>query len=503
MAIIATTAEERIRKIFSALYIGEPVLNSVALSHRLVAEPKAETIRVGDMKIEYNPAFIDGLSDVELKSTLFFELFRILLKHPYERSGFNKVANFVASNVTVQENTKSCLGMPSAREVFGSIVEKGMSDKEKKFVEMYDKLKALDEGTLQKLTGLTKDKLESFKGRIVDLKMDELDKRHLEFYYGLVDQNMEKLIQNSDHFSSIKDACENSGSQQGEDSGDGDGDSEGRSSSSNKSKKSGNKGKGEQKEKGEGTGSGEKNPSLEDHFDPIHAWNRQKNWGSNELAVNEINDIINTAQTTNNWGSVPGDMQGALVASLKPKVDYKAILRQFHASIISSDTYMNRMRPNRRYGFGFPGRKHDFNTRLAFFVDVSGSMDDNTLKEVFSTINRFFKYGIKTTDVFQFDTELKDETPMTMKKAQEKFKIKGRGGTDFQCIFDRLAKEKKPYDGIIVCTDGYAPAPRLPKNVNPRKVLFLYNNEENFNNCFKELSKTGVRGAFIKGVEEY
>ena len=99
---------------------------------------------------------------------------------------------------------------------------------------------------------------------------------------------------------------------------------------------------------------------------------------------------------------------------------------------------------------------------------------------------------------------MKGETPVTMKKAQKEFKLKGRGGTDFQCVFDFLAKRKNPYDGVIICTDGYASVPRIPKNVNPRKVLFLYNSEKNYNEVFtNEMKALGVRGAFIKGVEDY
>ena len=94
-------------------------------------------------------------------------------------------------------------------------------------------------------------------------------------------------------------------------------------------------------------------------------------------------------------------------------------------------------------------------------VDTSGSITSQALQQFFSIVNRFFKYGIKTIDVIQFDAELKDEV-LSLKKAKKKVEITGRGGTDFQPIINYY--ESHPmYDGLIVFTDGYADIPKLSR----------------------------------------
>ena len=204
---------------------------------------------------------------------------------------------------------------------------------------------------------------------------------------------------------------------------------------------------------------------------------------------------------SNSWGSIPGHMQQSLIASLKPKIDYKNILKSFKSSILSSDYKLTRMKPNRRSGWKTQGKKRDFTTRLAFFVDVSGSMSDASLQSGFSIINEFFSYGIPEIDVFQFDTELKSDIPVNMKTAQKEFKLLGRGGTDFQCIADQLLKGKTVYDGVIVYTDGYASAPKLPLKIK-NKLLWLYDTERNYDGAKHYLEGCG-RTAFVKSTDGY
>jgi predicted metal-dependent peptidase len=72
-----------------------------------------------------------------------------------------------------------------------------------------------------------------------------------------------------------------------------------------------------------------------------------------------------------------------------------------------------------------------------------------------------------------FDTEIK-LVEKKMKKAKDKFKIKGRGGTDFEMMCRYADKNKA--DGMIIFTDGYAPAPNPPKSC---KVLWLLTNKQN------------------------
>tara|TARA_R110001606_G_scaffold134259_1_gene270582 strand:- start:6548 stop:7963 length:1416 start_codon:yes stop_codon:yes gene_type:complete len=470
------SAQDRIRSFYQSWFITEPILFSVVNTHKLTINNKIKTLRVGKGLIEFNEVFIKELKEEDLKQLLIFEAFRILCKHPYERKRPNPIANLTGSNVTVQEYLATHLEMPQAREMFKNLLASNRSKEQEKFAKMYEQLEEVEDSELEEMTGMSKAKLRSIRDSIPDMTEEELRKRHFEFYYNLVDQNLPEMIEGSPSFEKMKEAIQQAGG-----SGEGDG---------------------EQGEEEDGDSSGNQpGGNMADHFDPMNALDQHTNWGEDELQKNEINNAIQDAQVTNNWGSVPGSMQDMLTASLSPKVDYRNILKKFRASVLSSETISNRMRPSRRYGFGFPGRRREFTTRLAFFVDVSGSMTNDILQKGFSVINKFFKYGVKETDVYQFDTELKHEKPLKMFKAQKDIKLLGRGGTDFQCVIDHMAKVPE-YDGVIIYTDGYSSRPKVPKGMKTKNILWLYDTETNYNECKENLKGIG-RAAYIRSDREY
>lgn len=191
-------------------------------------------------------------------------------------------------------------------------------------------------------------------------------------------------------------------------------------------------------------------------------------WEEDSVMSEMINDIVRNIK---DWGSLAGSMAEQIVASSRSRIDYRKILNSFRASIISTKRCLTRMRPSRRYGFQQMGSKFDFTTGLLIAVDTSGSISSGMLEYFFGVINRFFKYGIKTIDVIQFDWELHGDA-VTLEKAVAKMDISGRGGTSFQPAIDYAAKHGKEYDGMIFLTDGYAPEPVLPKYF-PLKIAWV------------------------------
>jgi hypothetical protein len=219
-----------------------------------------------------------------------------------------------------------------------------------------------------------------------------------------------------------------------------------------------------------------------------------EDWEADELLADEINDRIRTAQETDTWGSIPGRWKERIWAALRPPLNYRAVLRHFRASVLSIHRRLTRMKPNRRYGYLYMGSRYDFTTRLLFAVDVSGSMTSRDLAHGFSVVNRFFKYGVESIDVVQFDTELKGP-PVSLKRARRSVEVRGRGGTSFEPVMDYL-DEHRDYDGAIVFTDGYARVPRRPKNRRTR-VLWVFNREETFRRMHAALRPIG-RATFLK-----
>jgi predicted metal-dependent peptidase len=196
-------------------------------------------------------------------------------------------------------------------------------------------------------------------------------------------------------------------------------------------------------------------------------------WEEDELRQEEINEII---RSTTEWGSIPGRMIEQIIASLQVKMDYRKALSAFHTSILSSKRRLTRMKPNRRSGFAQMGSRYDLASNILVAVDVSGSIDSRTLRAFYSAIARFFKYGVETIDVVQFDIGLREVT--TFKKRPKTVEVRGRGGTEFQSVFNHL-KTHTQYDGLIIFTDGYVGEPRMDFRMRT-KVLWVCRSEEEY-----------------------
>lgn len=200
-------------------------------------------------------------------------------------------------------------------------------------------------------------------------------------------------------------------------------------------------------------------------------------WDEDQDMEEKVNQMIKKAEGNPKvWGSLRGGLQDAIIASTQVKINIKKHLENFRTSILSMGRVLTRMRPSRRYGFQQMGSKHPYTTRLLLGIDVSGSVCDHSLSNFFGAINQFFRQGIETLDVMQFDHGLQPPL-MNMKKAMKTpISINGRGGTEFQSIVDYAAENN--YDGLIIFTDGYASHPEIPKGL---KVLWVLESREAYN----------------------
>lgn len=190
-------------------------------------------------------------------------------------------------------------------------------------------------------------------------------------------------------------------------------------------------------------------------------------WEENDFEASRVNEIIENITT---WGTLPGDLVEKIKTGVRGRIDYRKVLSGFRASVISSRRNLTRMRPNRRTNFQNLGSVYKMRTNLLVAVDVSGSVSYDMLAYFYSVINKFFKYGVESIDTMQFDAGLGEVLPL--KKAQKEIKITGRGGTDFQIVFDFYRNAKTHYDGLIIFTDGYAPTPKI-SGKRP-KVLWIF-----------------------------
>lgn len=206
-------------------------------------------------------------------------------------------------------------------------------------------------------------------------------------------------------------------------------------------------------------------------------------WDEDEMMTCQINSVI---ESTKDWGTMPGSIVQMLKASLKAKIDWRAVLSGFRASILSSERKLTRMRPNRRTGFANMGSIRKFNTRLLVAVDVSGSVSDKSLADFYGVVNSAFRYGFESVDVLQFDCGVR--TVISLNKAVKDFTVFGRGGTSFQEPVDYA--HENGYEGLVILTDGYAREPEIPDGMTAR-ILWVCVDRESYDENREWMSKIG------------
>ncbi len=100
------TVLDRIKKIGERWFLTEPLLFAVFCSHEFCEnESLAVPMRTGNRKVEFAPEILERVSDAVLSEFLKVEMFRILLKHPYQRQPPFAVKSLLtrASNVTIAD----------------------------------------------------------------------------------------------------------------------------------------------------------------------------------------------------------------------------------------------------------------------------------------------------------------------------------------------------------------------------------------------------------------
>jgi len=114
------TAKERIINLAEKWYILEPLYFLIWSTHEFIINTAIQTIRTARGIIEYNPNFINSLSDDDLHEVIKIEIIRILLKHPYSRQREIPTMSYLTSNITIAEYCDIKVPLPKASTIFGS-----------------------------------------------------------------------------------------------------------------------------------------------------------------------------------------------------------------------------------------------------------------------------------------------------------------------------------------------------------------------------------------------
>ena len=471
------TARERIQKEVEQWFLTEPVFFAVYCSHRLVMNANMQCpLRSGKGRIEYNPTIIEAMPDTMLRDLMRVEIIRILLQHPYARQpmGCPSIVLQKASDLVISPAYNLAWANLAHPEDF----ELPTGQHYEWYAYRLNEMAVHRDGDAPS---------EGDSGGEQGEGSSQNEKGEQEQQQGQSNSQGEQQEQDEKAVHQDGDAPSrgNSGGQQDEgssqtteaeqDQEQGQGDGQGEESTEDNSHQS--------TDDGQGNG-GDDEASASDK--PSSGYTDL--WEEDQFQMRQITDIV---KGSTSWGSLPSFMIELIKKAAEGKIDYRAVLRMFRASIISQKRRLTRMRPSRRFGFEQMGSRYDFTTRLLIAIDTSGSVGSEELGRYFRIITTFFKYGIQEIDVLMFDTVVHG-APLSLtdaKKSKQEFKVEGRGGTNFQAPIDYMVAHPQ-YDGLIILTDGCAPNPEVPPHLRA-KLLWVIDDEASYKNRYDSLRKTG------------
>jgi len=176
-------------------------------------------------------------------------------------------------------------------------------------------------------------------------------------------------------------------------------------------------------------------------------------------------------------GLIPGELSqyiDGLFEIKEPVLDWKAYLRRFSSQSTKIFTKKTRRKPNKRF-YGNPALKIKQNKRTLVAIDTSGSVSDAEVLEFFNEIYHMHKTGTEVT-VIECDTTIQRIYEYNGKL--ENITVKGRGGTDFEPVFEYLFEHRNEFNNLIYLTDGECVAPKTQVR---KPILWVHSSKSKIN----------------------
>lgn len=166
--------------------------------------------------------------------------------------------------------------------------------------------------------------------------------------------------------------------------------------------------------------------------------------------------VAQAAQAAKMMGKLSANMARLVDEVLKPKVDWREVLRRFVQR--AKNDQRTFARPNRRFlsqGLYMPTVSGEVLGELVFAVDMSGSISDNEKDQFSAECRMVFEDGrpeklhliFFSHEVCAHDTIGRDDDFV--------FNARGGGGTAFSPVFEHIKEQNIEPAGIVFLTDLY------------------------------------------------
>jgi len=352
------TARERIQQEIEQWFLTEPVFFNVYCSHRLVMNANMLCpLRSGKGRIEYNPAIIETMPDLMLHALMRVEIIRIMLQHPYARQpmGCPSIVLQKASDLVISPAYNLAWANLARPEDFDLPTRQNYEWYAMRLNEQREKLQQAQDDSKQQQERESEQQQESKRQQGQGNSQGRQQGQYggQSGQQGGNEQESEQQGQGSsqgrqqgqyggqsgqqggnEQESEQESEQQGQGSSQGEQQElnvhcDGDIPSEGHSREQQVNRQSRLGEESTEDNSQQSTVDGQGNEGDESHTKPTSGYTDL--WEEDQFQARQITDIV---KGTTSWGSLPGDMIELIKKAAEGKIDYRAVLRMFRASII-------------------------------------------------------------------------------------------------------------------------------------------------------------------------
>ncbi|ADC64695.1 Protein of unknown function DUF2201, metallopeptidase-related protein [Ferroglobus placidus DSM 10642] len=431
---------ERVKKARVKLLREKPFFGYALMHIPLVAkdDPKPK-----GPKIVYNPDFVEKLDDDELQAVLCHELLHYLLMHTKrskemrrkEREGtlneYDRRRNIAEDIVVNALLTKNGFKLPESKVIISG-----------------NEIKVRQGAIVPQLdyrTGKLVVRMRDAEGKLYEI-FDPEQKSAEEVYWEIKDFAV------GDDGSDEDDTMYFSDDESYDDS------EESRSRSGGGSSSRGDRGRKDRESKGKGKGE-VKDKDRKD----TEAGSDGGNDGSDSRVKSPAQLLSEAYNYAKMQGKDPAGFDRLVEKALKPKINWKALLRQHVSKMVPHDYSF--LKPSRKSppNIILPGIVKGESIEGIVAVDTSGSISDEELSQFLSEIRWIARnYPSINITLVSCDAAIHTEEQIRSRYELDKFKPKGGGGTDFRPVFELAAKKRARL--VIYFTDGYGSFPeRKPR----------------------------------------
>ncbi|WP_367341400.1 VWA-like domain-containing protein [Limosilactobacillus sp.] len=200
-------------------------------------------------------------------------------------------------------------------------------------------------------------------------------------------------------------------------------------------------------------------PQLESHL----GWHGESSGVNRTWRLGQLQNLLKAAwreTPQHDRGLLPGNIRQALEKPRqRPMMKWSRQLRLDLGSVARGyqDSWgrFNRRQPMR---MDLPGRMTKYVMELDIFVDNSGSMPNDKISQLLSTINALGQQFQVQATVYPFDAKVQEQGIQQLQPGRRvDYRRVGGGGTSFQAIFDYLHQHHVDKNGhlVIIMTDGW------------------------------------------------